>query len=140
MTNITGEKLTESQVTGALVSAVDSGGFEVEHFTAAVEWGEPPRYAFYAELSPSMGLERMADLVQALDRALSAGNIEYEAKRDSQRLAPPVLKRVAPGTYQALRQKRVAEGAPEAQVKIPQLSTDMEFGKNLEVLQEVEAK
>ena len=140
MTNITGEKLTESQVTGALVDAVDANGFEVEHFTAAVEWGEPPRYAFYTELGPSMSTERMAELVQVLDRSLSAGNIEYEAKRETQRLAPPVLKRVAPGTYQALRQKRVAEGAPEAQVKIPQLSTDMEFGKNLEVLEEVEAQ
>ena len=48
-----------------------------------------------------------------------------------------MLKRVAPGTYQALRQKRVAEGAPEAQVKIPQLSTDMEFGDGLDVLEEV---
>ena len=48
-----------------------------------------------------------------------------------------MLKRVAAGSYQALRQKRVAEGAPEAQVKIPQLSTDMEFGAALEVLEEV---
>jgi hypothetical protein len=140
MTNITGEKLTESQVTGALVDTVDSGGFDVQHFTAAVEWGEPPRYAFYAELGDSMVRERIAELVGAIDRALSARNIEYEAKRDSQRLGAPVLKRVAPGTYQGLRQKRVAEGAPEAQVKIPQLSTDMEFGANLEVLEEVSAE
>jgi hypothetical protein len=140
MTNITGEKLTESQVTGALVDTVDSGGFDVQHFTASVEWGEPPRYAFYAELGESMARERIAELVGAIDRALSARNIEYEAKRDSQRLGPPVLRRVAPGTYQALRQKRVAEGAPEAQVKIPQLSTDMEFGANLEVLEEVSAE
>ena len=137
MTNITGEKLTESQVTGALVDAVDSQGFDVQHFTACVEWGEPPRYAFYAELGDSMTPERSAELVRSLDRALSARNIEYEAKRESQRLGAPVLKRVAPGTYQKLRQKRVAEGAPEAQVKIPQLSTDMEFGANLEVLEEV---
>jgi hypothetical protein len=140
MTNITGEKLTESQVTGALVDTVDSGGFDVQHFTAAVEWGEPPRYAFYAELGDSMVGERIAELVGAIDRALSARNIEYEAKRESQRLGAPVLKRVAPGTYQGLRQKRVAEGAPEAQVKIPQLSTDMEFGANLEVLEEVSAE
>lgn len=139
MTNITGEKLTESQVTGALVDAVDSQGYDVQHFTACVEWGEPPRYAFYAELGDSMTPERSTELVRSLDRALSARNIEYEAKRESQRLGAPVLKRVAPGTYQKLRQKRVAEGAPEAQVKIPQLSTDMEFGANLEVLEEVPA-
>ncbi len=64
-------------------------------------------------------------------------NIEYEAKRESLRLGAPVLKRVAPGTYQAMRQKRVAEGAPEAQVKLPQLSPNMEFGKDLDVIEEV---
>jgi hypothetical protein len=139
MTNITGEKLTESQVTGALVDVVDRQGFDVQHFTACVEWGEPPRYAFYAELGESMTSERSAQLAAAIDRSLSSRNIEYEAKRESQRLGAPVVKRVAPGTYQKLRQTRVAEGAPEAQVKIPQLSTDMEFGKNLEVLEEVPA-
>jgi len=136
MTSITGEKLTESQVTGALVDVVGAGGYEVEHFTACVEWGDPPRYAFYAELGGSMSVDRCRSFVASMDRALSHHNIEYEAKRESQRLGAPVLKRVAAGTYQALRQKRVAEGAPEAQVKIPQLSPNMQFGDGLEVLEE----
>jgi hypothetical protein len=136
MTNITGEKLTEAQVTGALVGAVDAGGYEIEHFTACVEWAETPYYALYAELGEGMTEERCRAFVGAFDRTLMAKNIEYEAKRDSQRLGAPILKRVPPGSYQALRQARVAAGAPEAQVKIPQLSTDMEFGQKLEVLAE----
>jgi hypothetical protein len=139
ITSITGEKLTESQVTGALVEVVDANGFDVRHFTAAVEWGEPPRYAFYAELGESLTTDRARELGVMIDRALCVRNEEYQAKRESQRLGAPVLKRVAPGTYQALRQKRVAEGAPEAQVKIPQLSTNMNFGDGLEVLEEVPA-
>jgi hypothetical protein len=139
MTSITGEKLTESQVTGALMDAVDADGFDVQHFTARVEWGEPPRYVFYTELGESMTSERSRDLASAVDRALSSRNIEYEAKRESKRLGPPVLRRVASGSYQALRQARVAAGASEAQVKIPQLSTDMEFGADLDVLEEVHA-
>jgi hypothetical protein len=137
MTSITGEKLTESQVTGALLEAVESGGYDVQHFTAKVQWGEPPRYALYAELGDSMTTERSREFLRAFDRSLSEQNIEYEAKRESTRLGSPVLRRVAPGSYQALRQKRVAEGAPESQVKIPQLSTDMEFGAGLDVLEEV---
>lgn len=137
MTSITGEKLTESQVTGALLEAVESGGYDVQHFTAKVQWGEPPRYALYAELGDSMTTERSREFLRAFDRSLCEQNIEYEAKRESTRLGSPVLRRVAPGSYQALRQKRVAEGAPESQVKIPQLSTDMEFGAGLEVLEEV---
>ena len=66
-------------------------------------------------------------------------NMEYEAKRESQRLGPPVVKRVAAGSYQELRQQRVAEGAPEAQVKIPQLSPNMRFGDQLTVLDEITA-
>lgn len=137
MTSITGEKLTESQVTGALLEAVETGGYDVQHFTACVQWGEPPRYALYAELGDSMTTERGREFLRAFDRSLCEQNIEYEAKRESQRLGSPVLKRVAAGSYQALRQKRVAEGAPESQVKIPQLSTDMEFGAGLDVLEEV---
>jgi hypothetical protein len=139
ISSITGEKLTESQVTGALIEVVDANGFDVRHFTAAVEWGEPPRYALYAELGESMTTERMHELALKIDSALSARNEEYQAKRDSQRLGAPVLKRVAAGTYEALRQKRVAEGAPEAQVKLPQLSTSMTFGEGLDVLEEVPA-
>ena len=97
-----------------------------------MQWGEPPRYALYAELGDSMTTERSREFLRAFDRSLCEQNIEYEAKRESTRLGAPVLRRVAPGSYQALRQKRVAEGAPESQVKIPQLSTDMEFGAALE--------
>ncbi len=138
MTSITGEKLTESQVTGALVDVVDARGFDIRHFTACVEWGEPPRYALYAEVGDSMTRDVCAEFVRAFDAALCGKNVEYEAKRESQRLGAPVLKRVAGGTYEGLRQKRVAEGAPEAQVKIPQLSTNMGFGEGLEVLEEVD--
>jgi GH3 auxin-responsive promoter len=97
MTSITGEKLTESQVTGALVDVVDANGFNVQHFTAAVEWAEPPYYAMYAELGDAMTTDRAREFVRRMDEAISARNIEYEAKRESLRLGPPVLKRVAPG-------------------------------------------
>ncbi len=139
ITSITGEKLTESQVTAALIEVVDANEFDVRHFTAAVEWGEPPRYALYAELGGSMTTDRARELGLEIDRALCARNEEYQSKRESQRLGAPVLKRVAPGTYESLRQKRVTEGAPEAQVKIPQLSASMNFGEGLEVLEEVPA-
>jgi len=139
ITSITGEKLTESQVTDALIDVVDANGFDVRHFTMRVQWGDPPAYAMYAELGESMTPQRSREFVREMDRALSRGNCEYECKRDSGRIGPPVLRHVADGSYQALRQARVAEGAPEAQVKIPQLSTSMDFGLQLEVLDEIHA-
>lgn len=137
ITSITGEKLTESQVTDALMEVVDESAFDVRHFTARVEWGEPPCYAMYAELGDDVTREEGRRFLTEMDRALCAQNVEYEAKRESQRLGPPLLRRVAPGSYHTLRQSRVAEGAPEAQVKIPQLSTDMKFGARMTVLDEI---
>ena len=84
-----------------------------------------------------MQLRRFA---RNVDRALCANNAEYEAKRASQRLGPPVVRRVAAGSYQKLRQQRVAAGAPEAQVKIPQLSPSLRFGEQLEVVDEIPAE
>ena len=46
MTSITGEKLTESQVTGALVDVVDVERLRRRSTSRPrVEWGEPPHYA-----------------------------------------------------------------------------------------------
>jgi hypothetical protein len=136
ISSITGEKLTEAQVTAALVGVVDGGGFDFDHVTACVEWGEPPCYAFYCETARPWPEERCHRFLRSVDGELSARNIEYQSKRSSRRLGMPVFKQVAAGSFTALRQQRVAAGAPEAQVKIPHLSTDMRFGEQLEVVGE----
>jgi hypothetical protein len=137
ISSITGEKLTESQVTASLLQALDIESVPVEHFTACVQLGNPPAYALYVESAADVPREHWRHFAQEVDRALCANNVEYEAKRASQRLGAPILKRVAPGTYQALRQQRVAAGASEAQVKIPQLSPSLRFGEQLQVIDEV---
>jgi hypothetical protein len=128
VSSITGEKLTESQVTTALLEALEREPLDVEHFTACVQLGEPPAYALYVEGAAQASPDQLRRFAANVDRALCANNAEYEGKRASQRLGAPILKRVAPGSYQALRQKRVMEGASEAQVKIPQLSPSLRFG------------
>ena len=85
MTSITGEKLTESQVTGALLEAVESGGYDVQHFTACVQWGEPPRYALYAELGDSMTTERSREFLRAFDRSRSASRTSSTRRSASRR-------------------------------------------------------
>jgi hypothetical protein len=101
-----------------------------------VEWGDPPCYALFCETSAAWGSERGRHFITEFDRALAKYNMEYEGKRTSRRLGPPALKLVRPGSYTALRQRRVAEGAPEAQVKIPHLSPNMNFGADFEVVAE----
>jgi hypothetical protein len=137
ISSITGEKLTESQVTAALLDALDREPLEVEHFTACVQLGEPPAYALYVEGAANTAPDRLRRFAAAVDRALCANNSEYEAKRQSHRLGAPFVRRVAPGSYQALRQARVLAGAPEAQVKIPQLSPSLRFGEQMRVVEEI---
>jgi hypothetical protein len=136
ISSITGEKVTEAQVTAALLDVVERNGYDLDHVSACVEWGEPPCYAFYCEPARPWPDDRCRQFLGAVDRALSVRNIEYEAKRASRRLGMPVLKQVAPGSFTALRQQRVAAGAPEAQVKIPHLSTNLRFGEQLKVVSE----
>lgn len=137
MSSITGEKLAESQVTVALMRALERTKTEIAHFTACVEWGEPPRYQFYVEPAGQLDDGVKQAFLAAMERALSEENIEYEAKRDSQRLGHPVLKIVAAGTYDRFKARRAAQGAAEAQIKIPNLSPDLKFGQDFEVVETV---
>jgi hypothetical protein len=54
------------------------------------------------------------------------------------RLDPPLLRIVAAGTYDAYRQERVSKGAPEAQVKVPHLTPEQQFGSQFTVVREIE--
>ena len=137
ISSVTGEKLTESQMTACLVDTVGSLCVDLQHFTAAPRWGEPPYYALMAELPGSVTAEVKRAFLQALDRALCEANVEYQGKRESQRLGAPVLQVLAPGTFDRYRQERVSQGAPEAQVKIPHLSPSLDFGKKFPVVEEV---
>ncbi len=140
MSSITGEKLAESQVTVALMRALARTKADIAHFTACVEWGEPPRYQFFVEPSGQLTDEGKQAFLAAMERALCEENIEYEAKRESQRLEHPVLKIVAAGTYDRFKARRAAQGAAEAQIKIPNLSPDLKFGQEFEVVEQVVAR
>jgi hypothetical protein len=139
MTSLTGEKLAESQVTAAMLAAVERLGLEdaVRHFTAVPQFGSPPRYAVLLEPTTALTRAQAEALATALDRELAANNVEYESKRESQRLGPPLLRLVAPGTYDAYRQRRVAAGTPEAQFKVAHLTPDETFGREFTVLEEI---
>ena len=128
VSSITGEKLTEEQVLVALTQGVRQLNLlEVSHFTAEVELGYPPFYVCYAELNDGIPDSVRNEFIRLFDHSLKMQNPEYADKRATKRLGMPVLKILPPGTYTRLRQQRVTEGAPEAQVKIPLLSSANSF-------------
>lgn len=135
VSSVTGEKLTEEQVLTALGQAVNQLGLlELKHFTAEVALDMPPYYLCYAETDRELPQAVVDSFLLAFDQSLQAQNPEYADKRVTRRLGKPQLKYLPAGTYTRLRQQRVHQGAPEAQVKIPLLSAQGNFSHSLEML------
>ncbi|MCH8966325.1 MAG: GH3 auxin-responsive promoter family protein [Planctomycetes bacterium] len=118
--SITGEKLTEWQVTAAFERCCTALGLFVTNFVLAPCWADPPFYRLHIERQVQ-GCDRLAD---ALDKELSTMNIEYGSKRSSRRLGPIVQNLLPPGTlakFDVKQQHR--HGAPNEQYKHQYLYT-----------------
>lgn len=124
MLSLTGEKVAESHVVEAMGRAEGEVGVSLVGFSVTCRLEQPPRYAVAVEPEGRLEPARGEALLAAFERALGAVNIEYEAKRASQRLGPPVLEVLEPGAYAAERARRVAAGAPDSHVKPPHLVRD----------------
>jgi hypothetical protein len=135
ISSITGEKITEEQVLSAFNQAVVRSDLRsIKHFTLEVELSMPPHYVLFLELEQETDASMLAEFAAVFDACLKEHNPEYLDKRDSGRLSQPRVRPLPPGTYQRLRQQRVAEGAPEAQVKIPLLSPQGVFAGRLSLI------
>ncbi len=141
VTNITGEKLSESQVLAAVLAMANHRGLETGFFVLLADQ-ENARYRLYLEPQsprlPGTGDPRTDDLARALDKRLRQTNIEYDAKRESGRLAPLILRRLQPGTGERYRRARVAGGQRDAQFKVQHLQYLHECGFDFETLCEPE--
>lgn len=132
--SLTGEKLTESQVTNAIEDCAQALKLEIESFTVAPAPEGFPRYVAYVELSDQASADSLAAFPKAFDEALDRHNIEYGSKRGSQRLAAPELWVVEPGTYTRLRQAKTAAGASDSQIKPMHLTRDASFAQHVLVV------
>jgi hypothetical protein len=136
VSSITGEKITEEQVLSAFNQTVRRSELRsIKHFTLEVELSLPPHYKLFLELEQHTNSSTLADFAATFDACLKEQNLEYRDKRDSNRLSAPGVRQLPPGTYQRLRQQRVAEGAPEAQVKMPLLSPQGVFAGRLSLIE-----
>ncbi len=108
--NATGEKVTEDQI----VAAARAVAPRAVGVSVSLGWGERPWFRLAVEMDDATN-----DLANRFDVALRGGNLEYASKRDTDRLAAPVVHLVPPGTFTAWKLARVRAGAPDAQVKDP---------------------
>ena len=100
-------------------------------FIAAV--GKPatanrdPSYVFLVEYDTPPADADALCTARSLDDALCRHNIEYASKRKSGRLAPPVLRVLEPGQFDAYQKQALDGGARDGQFKILRLTADEAF-------------
>lgn len=119
ITSITGEKLYEAQVLGAVSPALVEHQLPSSFFIMLADV-EAARYTLYVETAASaFGAEAAAvsALAQDIDQRLRSGNIEYDSKRASGRLESLRILRLRPGTGAAYRFQQVAAGQRDMQFK-----------------------
>lgn len=117
-TNLTGEKLTETQVLEAVDRVRVSSGIDVPNFTMCCDEANLC-YKLYVEFPRNVQNGSKQAFADALDTTLRTINPEYDCKRGSERLAAPLLKELPPESYEALKTTLVNRGmAREGQYKV----------------------
>jgi hypothetical protein len=132
--SLTGEKLTEDQVTAAVRDVARALDLRIEGFTLAPAKGGFPRYVAYVEFAGTPEPRALAAFAGRLDVALEQHNIEYGGKRSSERLAAPELAVVAVGSYDSRRRQRLAGGTSDSQIKPTHLARDPDFGDQFDIV------
>ncbi len=121
MTKNTGEKLSDNQDIDDNHKTSASTGVVADHFKAEADPANS-RYVMRVELANKTDPETLQSYLKGIDDFLKGINIEYKAKRDSQRLRPPVLHVMREGWYERQRKEQVAKGKRAFQAKTELLS------------------
>lgn len=123
VTNITGEKLYESHVINAMQTLTREQNIAVDFFMMIAEPDEL-QYSFFIESPVIQGF------CDWLERYLGNLNIEFEAKRKSDRLKKTNIVFLKAGTSELYKQHCLAKGQREGQFKLLQLQYKKECSFN----------
>ncbi|MFM9960741.1 MAG: GH3 auxin-responsive promoter family protein [Planctomycetaceae bacterium] len=138
ISNLTGEKVSESQVVEAVRHALDAIRHRVGFFTLTPVWDEPPYYQLLLEARDTPAPHIGEQLASRIDTKLQELNCEYHEKRTTGRLAPMRLTRLSDGSWRRFaEQKQARLGGSVEQYKHPCLIPDLDavaraFGDQLE--------
>ena len=121
MTNITGEKLSVNQVIEAIQYAGKQTETILSHFKVEAD-SDNSRYILRAEFFEHISEEKGRAFLVSFDECLKYTNIEYKSKRDSMRLADPVLYVMCKGWHEYGQTQLVKSGRRAFQTKAQVLS------------------
>jgi hypothetical protein len=126
--SLTGEKLSEYQVTHALADVTRRRGVPLPVYTLAPCWDdERPYYGLFIERG-AWDEATARTVLAEFDHSLGERNDEYRGKRSSDRLGRVQLFWLPPGTWAAWDRERLTRaGGPAEQYKHPCLVGDLKF-------------
>lgn len=130
--NLTGEKITESQVVTAVRHGAHRFQTDFSYFSLSPMWGEPPNYRLHVEEPELAAIPDPNAMIEFIDASLQSLNCEYEEKRKTGRLAPMEWRALTPGTWRRfVRHKQSRIGGSVEQYKHPCLVPDLNFSERL---------
>jgi hypothetical protein len=130
VTNITGEKLCEAQVLQAVRETLAARGRSAR-FVMALADEQALRYRLYLETESGAPLDSAA-IAAEVDARLAQLNVEYQAKRESERLRPLEVRQLAPETGEAYKRQCVSQGQREGQFKMVAIDYRRRFAFDLD--------
>ncbi len=137
--NITGEKVSEHQVTAAMAEVLRDMNVNLTAYSVAPCWDdEMPFYGLFVEGTDLTSREQGIELTRALEMRLARINIEYASKRESQRLGPMRLFLLPTQSWQQWDRRRLERtGGTLDQYKHPCLIPDPKFRDTVTIHEEI---
>jgi hypothetical protein len=132
--NLTGEKLSEYQVTQVVAGVASRRRLSLPVYALAPCWDErQPHYGLFVERG-AWGDADSKSVLGDIDAALAEANDEYRGKRASGRLGPVRAMWLPAGTWAKWDGDRLARsGGPPEQYKHPCLIGDVKFKESMPV-------
>ncbi len=133
--NLTGEKLSEFQVVRAMQESLGELDLALTAYSLAPCWDdEEPYYGLFVEQGDLGEVDQARELAAIVDRRLRRLNIEYDAKRATQRLGSIRALLLPAGVWaQWDRQRLLRSGGTPEQYKHPCLIPDHTFREQMPV-------
>jgi hypothetical protein len=125
--SLTGEKLTEEHVVGAVERSLTALQLHARFFCLAAAWGAPPRYLLLLDPGQAISDGMAARLALDVERRLIEANAEYERKRETMRLGGVGVYLLEAGEFDRYQSRLLGEGRELARLKLPRISMDLDL-------------
>ncbi|MDR3174467.1 MAG: GH3 auxin-responsive promoter family protein [Treponema sp.] len=122
--SLTGEKLHERQFIEAVRTCGQEMGLPISFFVGFASQ-EKSNYQFYYEFTDqAISMQRAEEFTEAVDARLGEFNIEYESKRNSNRVKAPDTFRLVKDSFEQFKAACIEKGYRDGQFKLNLLMLD----------------